>query len=266
MREIRKFKEKLSRNKAIRDYFLDKPYSKVSGFKLIGRRLKECLFNWSKKEMQFFGGWVSVSAATTLLLHGGYEWIGGDINVILSLLALGSTSLILAFLHSAISRKNASLETFLWLIVPLLEGFLTNLYLTTGSLPSMIGSAIFACIIFFPVTISLSACIVSFVRNIKRLLSNPNAKNDVWQNLTIEDHEFVSQHMTKDEFVLFLKHIKKYDDLYLYEMEDLRKKEAKELEIKKVEHKKQEELDIQENKIQNYADIFYNEKNGSNRS
>lgn len=266
MREIRKFKEKLSRKKAIRDYFLDKPYSKVSGFKVIGRRLKECLFNWSKKEMTFFAGWVGVFVSNVLLLHSGYEWIGGDIDVFLSLLGLGLTCFILAFLNSILSRKSDLLTTFIWLAVPVLAGFLTNLYLTTGSLPSMIGSAIFACIIFFPVTISLSACVVSFVRNIKRLLSNPNAKNDVWQNLTIEDHEFVSKHMTKDEFILFLKHIKKYDDLYLYEMEDLRKKEAKEIEIKKVEHKKQEELDIQENKIQNYADIFYNEKNGSNHS
>lgn len=265
MRECRKFKEKLSRNKAIRDYFLDKPYSKVSGFKLIGRRLKECLFNWSKKEMNFFGGWVCVSAATALLLHSINEWLG-SINVFPSLFCLGLTSFILAFLHGEMSRKGDSFGTFVWLVVPMLAGFLTNLYLTTGSLPSMIGSAIFACIIFFPVTISLSACIVSFVRNIKRLLSNPNAKNDVWQNLTIEDHEFVSKHMTKDEFVLFLKHIKKYDDLYLYEMESLRKKELKELELKKVEYKRQEELDIQENKIQNYADIFYDEKNGNNPS
>lgn len=265
MKEIRKFKEKLSRNKAIRDYFLDKPYGKVSGLKLIGRRLKECLFNWSKKEMQFFGGWVGLSAATTLLLHGIFEWIG-DVDVFPSLLGLGVLSSAIAFLHGVMSRKSDSLATFLWVIVPLFAGFLTNLYLTTGSLPSMIGSAIFACIIFFPVTIALTACVVSLVRNIKRLLLNPNAKNDVWQNLTIEDHEFVSQHMTKDEFLVFLKHIKKYDDLYLYEMESLRKKESKELALKKVECKRQEELDIQENKIQNYADIFYDGKNGSNHS
>ena len=266
MKEFRKFKEKLSRNKAIRDYFLDKPYGKVSGFKLIGRRLKECLFNWSKEEMTFFAGWLGVSAATTLLLNGIYEWIGDDINAFPSLLGLGVTSFVLTCLHGAMSRKSNPFATFVWLAVPMLAGFLSNLYLTTGSLPSMIGSAIFACIVFFPVTISLTACVVSFVRNIKRLLSNPNAKNDVWQNLTIEDHEFVSQHMTKDEFVLFLKHIKKYDDLYLYEMESLRKKELKELAMKKVECKKQEELDIQENKIQNYADIFYDGKNGNNHS
>lgn len=257
-KEIRKFKERVTNSKPIRDYFLDKSYGKVSGLKLIGRRLKECLFGWSKKEMQFFGGWVCVSTATTLLLHGVYEWMG---DVVLSILSLVLTSFILAFLHSIVSRKGDSLTTFVWLVVPVLAGFLTNLYLTTGSLPSMIGSAIFASIIFFPVTISLTACAVSFVRNIKRLLSNPNAKNDVWQNLSIEDHEFVSKHMTKDEFLFFLKHVKTYDDLYLYDMEKMRKQESIDLKTREMEENNRQISDMQQKKISDYAEVFYDKKN-----
>jgi len=260
-KEIRKFKERVSKSKPIRDYFLDKSYDKVSGFKLIGRRLKECLFGWSKKEMRFFGGWVSVSAATALLLHGGYEWIGGEINVLLSIINLVLTSFVLTCLHGAMNRKINPCATFLWLAVPLFAGFLTNLYLTTGSLPSMIGSAIFASIIFFPVTISLTACAVSFVRNIKRLLSNPNAKNDVWQNLSIEDHEFVSKHMTKDEFLFFLKHVKTYDDLYLYDMEKMRKQESIDLKTREMEETNRQISDMQQKKISDYAEVFYDKKN-----
>lgn len=76
---------------------------------------------------------------------------------------------------------------------------------------------------------------------------------DLDNYLDVEDHKIMSKLLRQKDFVLFLKHFKKYKDIPLKEM----KKYEENLKIKAEKSQKELQIEIKEKKIKNYADSFY---------
>lgn len=260
MKNLMKLKKELVDNKEIRDYFLDRPYEKKSSLRIIGRRLKNMIFGWTKKELKVMLGFAGISFFISGLSYLLIKFLDVD-NVVFY--AMGSVILLFSvpLIYNLFSKKENDFEdfvfSFFFLMIPIGSGFFNVNYYLTGGMTSLVFSLLFNLLVLFPLPMTIIGLCISLVRNIKRVLFNERGRNDVWKNISMEDHEFLSNHLDEDEFCLLLKNIKIYDDLPLYEMESVRKKEEKE-NIKRInEHNKKMIDDEKNKKIEDYAKTFY---------
>lgn len=245
-------REKLYTRKEIRDYFLDKEYGKISGFKFVFRKAKEGLCSFmSKENIEVSKRWILLSGVLSGILISALSCFE-----ISNVVAYGVIGVPLVFLSSFITIINAE-EIGEKYILPMYLSLLCGFYFLNQNIVSGILMIALLMLILFPLTFGLANGAWSLVKNTFAVIFKPKLKRDIWKNLTVEDHKFLSQYMTEDELVIFLKEVKSYNDLPIAEMNKLRIKNRETVEdIKKDTQQKELECKKEE-KVKAYASTFY---------
>lgn len=243
------FKADISKHNEIRDYFLDKPYKKVSKFQVIKRKLKNiwqaCMGRCEVIGMIKQLGISALLSIPTYFFPVDTIWI----YVAVSIAVLSS----MLFL----SRKKNKDDLFY--ISPWLAAFLNGLYFMNGAEPYLYGSIFVYSMICYPILFVVIGSVFSLIANAIDVNINPRAKDVIWENLTKEDHDFLSKHLDYEEFVYFLEHFKQYEDLPLRKMMKIRQKEVLENEKEEIELKKELSDLEKKQKVLDYANTFYDE-------
>lgn len=259
-----KFKAKIAENKKIRDYFLDKKYNKISGLKVISKKIKGTISScWTKGTIKFSLGWFLSSAIFTsipVLISRHIEitdMAAYKLTYVLCSLIVGAFISAIYSLFK-LERKDSFSDAALWLFFPMLSALFNSIYLINGSSVSLILGLIFGTILLFPVTFSVIGFIYQFLMNANALW-NKDAKNNIWGNLTVEDHKFISTVLEQKDFVEFLEKIKIYDDLPISDMNRLRKKEKIEQANLTIKDEQEKIKEDKKQKIIDYAESFYRE-------
>lgn len=245
-----KFKEGISEHKKIRDYFLDKPYKKLSKFQVIKRKLKNI---WQ----DCLGGSEAITMIKQLgisaLLSIPAYFVPADANVWMYV----TVSFAILSLMLCLKRKKHKDDLFY--ISPWFAAFLNGLYFMNVASGALYGSMFVYSIICYPILFVVIGSVFSLVANTIDVNVNPRAKDVIWENLTKEDHDFLSQHLNYEEFVYFLEHFKQYEDLPLWKMNEARKEELLENEKEKIEVEKELSDLEKKQKVLDYANTFYDE-------
>lgn len=259
---ISDIREKLYTRKEIRDYFLDKEYGKISGLKFVYRKVRDSLCSFSIEEVKNSGLWVLCS----VILSGAMALAISSFESLSSLeygLSVGiiffCATMFTAFIDDlGICSTDKMAEIFEKYIIPLWFSYLFGFYFINPSLVMGGLISIYGILMLYPLTFGLTKSVFSLIKNSVGVIFKPDLKKDLWENLKVEDHRFLSQYITEDELVIFLKEIKSYNDLPITEMNKLRIKNRETVEnIRKDTLQKELECKKEE-KVKAYASTFYN--------
>lgn len=246
------FKKGVSEHKEIRDYFLDKPYKKLSKFQVIKKRLKN-MWQACMGGSEVIGMIKQLGISALLSIPAYFLPVDTNIWTYMAVSIVVLSSMLF------LSRKKNNNKDDLFYISPWLAALFNGLYFMNVEPSALYGSIFVYSLICYPIWFVVIGGVFSFVRNTINVNINPRGRDVVWENLTKEDHNFLSQHLNYEEFVYFLEHFKQYEDLPLSEMIKVRKQELLKNEKEEVWVKKELNDLEKKQKVLDYANTFYHE-------
>lgn len=251
-------REKLYTRKEIRDYFLDKEYGKMSGFKFVYRKAKDGLCSFiSGGNIKRSKTWIVLSGIMSGLLISALSYFEISNDVAYTIVGIPLT-FSLSFIIFIMNDQDCCSEEFMEkYIPPMWLALFAGLYFLNQNIEVVLLMSLLLALLLFPLTFGLVKGAWCLVKNTFAVILRPKLKRDMWENLTVEDHKFLSQYMTEDELVIFLKEVKSYNDLPIAEMNKLRIKNRETVEdIRKDTMQKELECKKEE-KVKAYASTFY---------
>lgn len=258
---ISDIREKLYTRKEIRDYFLDKEYRKISGLKFVYRKVRDSLCYFSIEDVKSSGLWVLCSvilSGVMALAISSFESLSSFKYGLSVGFIFFCATMFTAFIDDlGICSTDKMVEVFEKYIIPLWFSYLFGFYFINPSIVTGGLISIYGILMLYPLTFGLTKSVFSLIKNSVDVIFKPDLKKDLWENLKVEDHRFLSQYITEDELVIFLKEIKSYNDLPIKEMNKLRIKNRETVEnIRKDTLQKELECKKEE-KVKAYASTFY---------
>jgi len=251
-------KIKLVKDLTVAEYFINKKYKKIGLLKYTTNKVKNFFKSfWDKKTLTY----ICVSNATAF----GYS---GSLIGLMSLFSVSNTNPFVLgsfILVVAISFFLAMIEEFEIFLksLPVASTIMLFLvhYFNTDVESLKYAFYVCAAVMNLPILITLLAIPTATISSLLRMIFNSKSMKDMNANLEIEDHEVVSKILTRGEFSKFLEHYKKQSDIPLEEMKVYIKKLESEKQLLISKEKEEELKMLKKEKLENYADSFYRDKN-----
>lgn len=249
-------KDKLIKSEVIRNYFLNKKHKRLGFFKYTKKKIGNFLKDFWEEDITLYTILSNVvSFGYSGLFIGAMSSFG--VQDVKPFLVFSLILPVMMLFLSLVEDEEITIKS-----VPIVATIISSLLYYCNSDVESLKYAFYICAALMngPLIITLLAIPLSVISSLFRVIFNRKSMISMEANLEIEDHEVISQVLKREEFSYFLENYKKHSDMPLNEMKEyIKKMDAKKEAL--LQKQKSEELKIlKKEKLENYADSFYNKE------